>query len=203
MTPTTSASSPRLGIAGRPRAIGQRGRWRSVGRRRFRDVRPATLEAQLGYYSFAQIVRSATAHGRRAHSAAIADTAAQRVLGAPVVFARCRPPGHHAMKDQFGGIAISTTPPSRPAAPFRRTWGSRAPRRRLPPWNGTQDIFYERDDVRFCSIHGDPAEEFPYFLGHADEQGAGRGDGHNRNLPLLAARRPRRGSARSTGRSAG
>ena len=50
--------------------------------------------------------------------------------------------------------------------------------------NGTQDIFYERDDVRFCSIHGDPSEDFPYFLGHADEHGAGRGTGHNRNLPL-------------------
>ena len=53
MTPTTFAFSPRLGLAGRPRAIGQRGRWRSVGPRRFRDVRPTTLEAQLGYYSFA------------------------------------------------------------------------------------------------------------------------------------------------------
>ncbi len=50
--------------------------------------------------------------------------------------------------------------------------------------NGAQDIFYKRDDVRVCSIHGDPSEEFPHFLGHADAHGAGRGEGHNRNLPL-------------------
>ena len=51
--------------------------------------------------------------------------------------------------------------------------------------NGTQDIFYGRDDVFFASIHGDPAHEFPYFLGHADETGIGAGEGHNANYPLL------------------
>ncbi len=50
--------------------------------------------------------------------------------------------------------------------------------------NGTQDVFYERRDVRVVSIHADPKEEFPYFLGHADETGSGPGEGHNRNLPL-------------------
>ena len=51
--------------------------------------------------------------------------------------------------------------------------------------NGTQDIFYGRDDVFFASIHGDPTHEFPYFLGHADETGNGAGDGYNANYPLM------------------
>lgn len=34
--------------------------------------------------------------------------------------------------------------------------------------NGTQSIFYRRDDVLFVSIHGDPRTEFPFYLGHAD-----------------------------------
>ncbi|RZI94143.1 MAG: histone deacetylase family protein, partial [Variovorax sp.] len=43
---------------------------------------------------------------------------------------------------------------------------------------------YERADVHFTSIHGDPHTEYPYYLGYADEQGAGQGAGFNRNLPL-------------------
>lgn len=50
--------------------------------------------------------------------------------------------------------------------------------------NGTQDIFYNRSDVLYVSIHGDPADAFPYFSGYADETGSGEGDGYNLNLPL-------------------
>ncbi len=52
--------------------------------------------------------------------------------------------------------------------------------------NGTQSIFYRRDDVLFVSIHGDPRTEFPFYLGHADEIGEGPGEGCNLNLPLPA-----------------
>ena len=50
--------------------------------------------------------------------------------------------------------------------------------------NGTQDIFYERGDVAFASIHADPSTDYPYFWGHADETGEGDGDGATLNLPL-------------------
>lgn len=50
--------------------------------------------------------------------------------------------------------------------------------------NGTQAIFYERSDVHFASLHGDPLTDYPYYLGHADERGAGAGLGFNHNLPL-------------------
>jgi acetoin utilization deacetylase AcuC-like enzyme len=52
--------------------------------------------------------------------------------------------------------------------------------------NGTQSIFYDRADVQFISIHGDPRTEYPFYLGHADETGAGEGAGFNLNLPLPA-----------------
>lgn len=52
--------------------------------------------------------------------------------------------------------------------------------------NGTQAIFYERSDVFFVSLHGDPAREYPFFLGYADERGAHAGEGYNLNLPLPA-----------------
>jgi acetoin utilization deacetylase AcuC-like enzyme len=62
--------------------------------------------------------------------------------------------------------------------------------------NGTQSLFYERDDVFSVSIHGDPRTEYPYYLGHADERGHGAGLGFNLNLPLL------RGTDFSTWRAA-
>ena len=52
--------------------------------------------------------------------------------------------------------------------------------------NGTQDIFYARDDVLFTSIHGHPDHHFPYFWGHKDETGEGAGLGFTVNYPLLA-----------------
>ena len=50
--------------------------------------------------------------------------------------------------------------------------------------NGTQDIFWDRDDVLVISIHADPSHAYPYFLGHRDERGVGRGQGYNVNFPL-------------------
>jgi len=50
--------------------------------------------------------------------------------------------------------------------------------------NGTQSIFYERDDVLTISLHADPKVEYPFFLGYADEPGSGQGHGFNVNYPL-------------------
>jgi len=50
--------------------------------------------------------------------------------------------------------------------------------------NGTQSIFYDRDDVMFCSLHGDPMDAFPYFLGGNDELGEGKGLGYNFNYSM-------------------
>jgi acetoin utilization deacetylase AcuC-like enzyme len=50
--------------------------------------------------------------------------------------------------------------------------------------NGTQDIFWTRGDVFFASLHATPDTEYPYFLGYADETGAGDGAGCNLNLPM-------------------
>ncbi|MEL6187508.1 MAG: histone deacetylase family protein [Myxococcota bacterium] len=155
--------------------------------RRFRDVRPELLEAQLGYYSFAAdcSIMSGT-WDAVADSAAIAITAARAVAdGARVAFARCRPPGHHAMRDQFGGYCYLNN--AALAAQALRDAGRSEVALLDVDYhhgNGTQDIFYGRADVRVANIHADPRYEFPYFLGHVEEVGTGVGVGHNRNLPL-------------------
>ena len=52
--------------------------------------------------------------------------------------------------------------------------------------NGTQEIFYSREDVLVVNLHGDPVFEYPFFLGHVDESGSGVEEGYNLNLPLAA-----------------
>ena len=49
--------------------------------------------------------------------------------------------------------------------------------------NGTQDIFYERNDVLTISIHGDPDFEYPHYIGFADETGAGAWTWLSQKLP--------------------
>jgi acetoin utilization deacetylase AcuC-like enzyme len=53
--------------------------------------------------------------------------------------------------------------------------------------NGTQQIFWERGDVLYVSLHADPARAYPYFSGHAAERGAGDGADTTLNLPLPPA----------------
>jgi acetoin utilization deacetylase AcuC-like enzyme len=52
--------------------------------------------------------------------------------------------------------------------------------------NGTQQIFWRRGDMLYVSLHADPARQYPFFLGRADETGEGEGVGANLNLPLPA-----------------
>lgn len=47
--------------------------------------------------------------------------------------------------------------------------------------NGTQDIFWQRSDVSFCSIHQSP---FYPGTGYLNENGGGAGEGFTMNLPI-------------------
>ena len=50
--------------------------------------------------------------------------------------------------------------------------------------NGTQDIFWTRGDIFYASVHADPASDYPFYWGYADERGEGEGEGTTLNLPL-------------------
>ncbi len=105
--------------------------------------------------------------------------------GASSVFSLCRPPGHHASGDLAGGYCYLNN--AAIAAQFYRDRG--AARVAILDidyhhGNGTQRIFYDRDDVLFISLHGRPEEEYPFLLGFADETGSGKGEGLNLNLPM-------------------
>lgn len=100
-------------------------------------------------------------------------------------FALCRPPGHHAAREYMGGYCYLNN--AAIAAQQAITQGARRVAVLDVDFhhgNGTQNIFYDRADVLFVSLHGEPAVSYPYFSGFADERGAGAGEGMNLNYPL-------------------
>jgi len=155
--------------------------------RRMAVRRPNSITGKLGYYAMAaETSISAGSWEAACASADVALTAAARLAtGERGAFALCRPPGHHAARDLYGGYCFLNN--AAIAAQYLRDHGNERVAILDVDFhhgNGTQDIFYARSDVLYCSIHGDPLDAFPYFAGYADEIGSGEGTGYNLNLPL-------------------
>ncbi|ADZ72095.1 histone deacetylase family protein [Polymorphum gilvum] len=151
------------------------------------DPVPESVDGLLGRYSFdaGTPLGAGTAEAARA-SADTALTAARLIRdGAGSAFALCRPPGHHAGADYYGGYCFLNN--AAIAAQWLRDHGAARVAVLDVDYhhgNGTQAIFYDRPDVLFLSIHADPRVEYPFFLGHAEEAGAKAGTGYTRNWPL-------------------
>ncbi len=155
--------------------------------RRMQQRRPCSIMGKLGYYAMAGETSISEGTWEAACAAAdVALTAAARISGGERgAFALCRPPGHHAARDLYGGYCFLNN--AAIAAQFLRDAGAARVAVLDVDFhhgNGTQDIFYDRRDVLYVSLHGDPGYAFPYFSGYADETGTGAGSGYNLNLPL-------------------
>ena len=147
---------------------------------------PASAVGQVGYhvYDGAAPIGAETWDSAR-WSANSAIHAAYEVLGGSrAAYALARPPGHHAMRDQAGGFCYLNN--SAIAAQVLRSDHERVAILDIDVHhgNGTQNIFYERNDVLTISLHADPVRFYPFFWGYAAEQGEGPGLGINLNLPL-------------------
>jgi acetoin utilization deacetylase AcuC-like enzyme len=151
------------------------------------NVLPANFAARMGLFSMdAGTPLTAGTWVAARTGADCALSAAKAVAGgARSAFALTRPPGHHAGADFFGGYCFLNN--AALAAQHLRDQGfARVAVLDIDyhHGNGTQAIFYDRPDVLFTSIHGDPHTEYPFYLGYADECGAGAGLGANLNMPL-------------------
>ncbi|MGI9203850.1 MAG: histone deacetylase family protein [Woeseiaceae bacterium] len=119
-------------------------------------------------------------------SANVALTGAELVKSdARIAFSACRPPGHHATANYCGGYCYLNNN----ALATQSLIDSGARRVAVLDvdyhhGNGTQTIFYARNDVMTLSLHADPKVEYPFFIGYADERGEGVGHGFNYNYPL-------------------
>jgi acetoin utilization deacetylase AcuC-like enzyme len=147
--------------------------------------RPEGLAGQLGYYMTDTSTPLRAGTWEAVYGAAqAAISAADDALVHGAAYALCRPPGHHASAAHAGGFCYLNN-----AAIAAERVRSKLGRVAILDidvhhGNGTQAIFYDRDDVLFVSIHAETASYFPYFTGYADELGEGAGRGFNRNLPL-------------------
>jgi acetoin utilization deacetylase AcuC-like enzyme len=157
------------------------------------DVEPKNFAARMGLYSFdsgTPFTAGAYA-GSRAGADCALTGAKLLTAGERSAFVLTRPPGHHAGSDFFGGYCFLNN--AAIAAQYLRDHGASRVAILDVDYhhgNGTQDIFYSRDDVFFASIHADPATDYPFFLGYADEVGEGAGRGFNLNLPLAQGASP-------------
>jgi acetoin utilization deacetylase AcuC-like enzyme len=151
------------------------------------DVAPENIDGQLGFYSFdagAPFVKGTWDAIKSSYDVAL--TAAALVKnGEPAAFALCRPPGHHAGAGFMGGYCYINNA-AVVAQWFRDQGAARVSILDVDyhHGNGTQEIFYHRGDVQVLNLHADPMVEYPFFLGHADERGAGAGEGFNQNYPM-------------------
>ena len=150
---------------------------------------PSAIQGRLGWWSF-EITTPLTEGTYEAARGAVdtALTAMQFVLdGERAAYGLCRPPGHHATTSLYGGYCFFNNA-AVVAHHVASTTGVKVAVLDVDyhHGNGTQEIFYDRDDVMYVSLHGDPVRAYPYAIGHADETGTGRGLNTNVNVPLPA-----------------
>lgn len=98
-------------------------------------------------------------------------------------FALVRPPGHHAERGWAKGFCLFNNVVVAAAYALEELGLQRV---LIVDWdlhhgNGTQNSFYQTDRVLYFSTH-----MFPYYPGSGalEEQGSGRGEGYNLNVPL-------------------
>jgi acetoin utilization deacetylase AcuC-like enzyme/GNAT superfamily N-acetyltransferase len=150
------------------------------------DRPPRDRSRRAGYYcidTFTPLSREAYKAARAAVNVALSGAEAL-IAGHQLVYSLCRPPGHHAERDTYGGFCYfcnGAIAAQSLAATFGRVAILDVD---YHHGNGAQDIFYNRADILTVSIHGHPSFAYPYFSGFADEVGEGDGKGFNHNLPL-------------------
>lgn len=150
---------------------------------------PSSPCGQAGFYCFdtgTPIVPGTYEATRMACDVAL--TAAEEVFGGePLVYALTRPPGHHSARSVYGGYCYLNQAAVAVEWLVGKAKGTVAVLDvDYHHGNGTQQIFYDRSDVLYASLHADPLQTYPYFAGHADEIGVGAGSGATFNQPLPA-----------------
>jgi acetoin utilization deacetylase AcuC-like enzyme len=150
---------------------------------------PVAAHARAGRYCYDTMTLVGPGTWEAARGAVDAALTAVDLLSrheARVAYALCRPPGHHAGWDSFGGSCYLNNA----AVAVEGLLAAGHARVAVVDidahhGNGTQSLFYGRDEVFYGSVHVDPgAGWFPHYVGFADERGAGAGIGTNRNEPL-------------------
>ena len=113
--------------------------------------------------------------------AALFDTLRGDVRNA---YALSRPPGHHCLPDFPNGFCLLNNIAIATEAAIAETLVERVA---IIDWdvhhgNGTEAIYYDRDDVLTISLHQE--HNYPPDTGAFEDRGSGAGAGYNLNIPL-------------------
>ena len=153
---------------------------------RRRGRRPEGVVGQFGYHSTDTACPITAGTWEAIYwSAQSAIEGAERILaGEPLVYALCRPPGHHAYLDSSSGFCFLNN-----AAIAARHLQQRYARVAIldvdtHAGQGTQDIFWQDGSVLYASMHLHPGDYPPYFAGYDDEVGAEAGERATMNVTL-------------------
>jgi acetoin utilization deacetylase AcuC-like enzyme len=147
---------------------------------------PDAVVGQAGYHlgDGACPVTATTLAAAKASAACAVEAARLVLTGERLVYALCRPPGHHAASDLAAGFCFFNN--SALAAEILTRAGKRTAILDIDVHhgNGTEAIFYDRADVLTVSIHVNPKRFYPFFWGYENELGRDAGEGFNLNLPM-------------------
>lgn len=149
---------------------------------------PGPVSMRMGWWCYettTPLTEGTYRAARASVDVALSATAAV-LAGERAAYGLCRPPGHHAARAVYGGYCFFNN--AAVAAQHASHAGAKVAVLDVDyhHGNGTQQIFYDRPDVLYVSVHADPARAYPYVTGFADETGTGAGAGTNLNLPLGA-----------------
>lgn len=150
------------------------------------DGYPASVVAQAGFHmTDASAPISGSTWTSSLWSAWSAQHASELIInGEKLAYALCRPPGHHASADMAGGFCYFNNAAIATENLLEKFKSAVILDVDLHHGNGTQSIFYERNDVFTISLHADPIRFYPFFWGYEEETGHGSGKGYNLNFPL-------------------
>ena len=121
-------------------------------------------------------------------SAGLSVAAVEAVMRGEVnnAYALSRPPGHHCLPDFPNGFCLMANIAIAIEAARASGLGTRFA---VVDWdvhhgNGTEAVFYDRDDVLTISLHQE--NNYPLDTGAIEDRGKGAGEGFNFNVPLPA-----------------
>ena len=147
---------------------------------------PKGIVGQLGYYATDTSCPVTDGTNDAIYwSAQTAIEGAVRIMeGDNLIYSLCRPPGHHASRGNSNGFCFFNN--AAIAAHHLRQKYSCVAIIDIDTHagQGTQDIFYERGDVLYVSVHVDPSDYPPFFACYPDECGIGNGLGASLNIAL-------------------
>ena len=135
--------------------------------------------APIGKYSWTSIYWSAQTALNAAQNLLTQETEQNKIQ-----VCITRPVGHHARKSAAGGFCYLNNAAIIAQYLLKKYNKVAIIDTDMHHGQGIQEIFYDRKDVLYTSVHGSPIDFYPVVAGHEHERGQGEGYGYNFNFPM-------------------